>query len=98
MRHHLQFLRVVFVAVALFSFAAVASAQEVSGSISGTVKDPNGAAVAGATVTITDSDKKVVARTVATDDNGTFTAENLATAYYDIAVEAKNFKKHVETR
>lgn len=98
MRHHLQFLRVVFVAVALFSFAAVVSAQEVSGSISGTVKDSNGAAVAGATVTITDSDKKLVVRTATTDDNGVFTAENLAPVYYDIAVEAKNFKKHIETR
>src|SRR6266850_3673562 len=98
MRHHLQFIRFVFAAVALFSFAAVASAQEITGSISGTVKDSNGAAVAGANVTITDSDKKVVARTVTTDDNGFFSAENLATAYYDITIEAKNFKKHIETR
>jgi hypothetical protein len=98
MRHHLQFIRVVFAAIVLFSFAAVAAAQEITGSISGTVKDANGAVVAGATVTITDSDKKVVARTVTTDDNGVFSAENLATAYYDIAVEAKNFKKHIETR
>ena len=98
MRHHLQFLRVVFAAVVLFSFAAVASAQEVSGSISGTVKDANGAAVAGATVTITDSEKKLVVRTVTTDDNGVFSAENLATTYYDITVEAPNFKKHVETK
>jgi len=98
MRHHLQFIRVVFAAIALFSLAAVASAQEVSGSISGIVKDANGAAVVGATVNITDSEKKILVRTVTTDDNGGFTAENLATAYYDIAVEAPNFKKHVETR
>src|SRR3981081_2037850 len=98
MRHHLQFIRFVFAAVVLFSFAAVASAQEITGSISGTVKDANGAVVTGATVTITDSDKKLVVRTVTTDDNGGFTAPDLATAYYDIAVEAKNFKKHVETR
>src|SRR5437667_9153398 len=98
MRHHLQFIRVVFAAVALFSFAAVASAQEITGSISGTVKDANGAVVAGATVTIADSEKKLVVRTVTTDDNGAFTAPDLATAYYDITVEAPNVKKHVETR
>jgi hypothetical protein len=98
MRHHLQFIRVLCAAIALFSFAAVASAQEVSGSISGIVKDANGAAVVGATVNITDSEKKILVRTVTTDDNGGFTAENLATAYYDIGVEAPNFKKHVETR
>ncbi len=98
MRHHLQFIRVVFVAIALFSFAVVASGQEISGSISGTVKDANGAAVAGATVTITDSEKKILIRTVTTDDNGAFAAPDLATAYYDITVEAPNFKKHVETK
>jgi len=58
MRHHLQFLRLVFAAIALFSFMAVASAQEITGSVSGTVKDPNGGSVAGATVTITDAHKK----------------------------------------
>jgi len=98
MRHHLQFLRVVFVAIALFSFAAVALAQEISGSISGTVKDANGAAVAGATVTITDAQKKTVVRTVTTDDAGTFSAPDLTSAVYDITVEAPNFKKHVETK
>lgn len=98
MRHHLQFIRLVFAAVVLFSFAVIASGQEVSGSISGIVKDANGAAVVGATVNITDSEKKILVRTVTTDDNGGFAAENLATAYYDIAVEAPNFKKHIETR
>src|SRR6478672_6498334 len=96
MRHHLQFIRAVFVAVLLFSLAAVAAAQEVSGSISGKVRDANGAAVAGATVTITDSAKKIVARTVTTDDNGVFSAENMATSLFDITVEAPNFKKHIE--
>ena len=98
MRHHLQFLRVVFAALVLFSFVAGASAQEINGSISGTVKDSNGAAVAGATVTVTDAAKKVVVRTATTDDNGAFSAPDLPSAVYDITVEAPNFKKHVETK
>jgi len=98
MRHHLQFIRVVFAAIALFSFAAFASAQEITGSISGTVKDANGSVVAGATVTITDAAKKVVVRTANTDDNGNFSAPDLPSAFYDITVEAPNFKKHIETR
>src|SRR5438552_15127502 len=98
MRYHLRFLRIVFVTLALFSFAAIASAQEITGSVSGTVKDSNGAAVAGANVTITDSEKKVVARTVTTDDNGDFSAPNLAPTFYDVTVEAPNFKKHIETK
>jgi hypothetical protein len=91
-------MRVVLVAIALFSFAAVTPAQEITGSVSGTVKDPNGAAVAGATVTITDAQKKSVVRTVTTDDNGGFSAPDLPSALYDITVEAANFKKHVETK
>jgi hypothetical protein len=98
MRHHLQFLRLVFVAIALFSFAVVASAQEISGSINGTVKDSTGAAVAGATVTVTDAQKKIVVRTATTDNNGAFSAPDLTSAVYDITVEAPNFKKHIETK
>jgi Carboxypeptidase regulatory-like domain len=98
MRHHLQFLRVVFVAIVLFSFAAVASAQEITGSIVGTVKDANGASVSGATVTIADTDKKVVVRTVTTDDDGQFSVPNLQAGTYDLTVEAPNFKKHIESK
>src|SRR6266404_1414242 len=98
MRHHLQSIRLVFVAIALFSFAAVAPAQEITGSINGTVKDSTGASVAGATVTVTDAQKKVVVRTVTTDDNGSFSAPDLTSAVYDITVEAPNFKKHIETK
>ena len=66
MKQHLHnTLRLLAMAAALFlSLSAVAFAQEITGSISGTVKDSVGAAVKGATVTITDSEKKVVVRTV----------------------------------
>jgi len=85
--------------VALFlGLSAVAFAQEITGSINGTVKDSVGAAVNGATVTITDSDKKVVVRTLSTNDDGEFSAPLLPVAFYDITVEAPNFKKHVENQ
>ena len=85
--------------VALFlGLSAVASAQEITGSINGTVKDSLGAAVKGATVTITDSDKKVVVRTINTNDDGEFSAPLVPVAYYDITVEAPNFKKHLESQ
>jgi len=76
----------------------MASAQEVTGSIVGTVKDSTGASVQGATVTITDADKKVVVRTVQTNDAGEYSAPNLASGFYDVTVEAANFKKHLESR
>jgi hypothetical protein len=99
MKHHPQIPRVLFVVLALcFSFANVAYAQEITGSIVGTVKDANGALVKGATVTFADSDKKVVVRTVITNDDGEFSAPVLPVAYYDITVEAPNFKKYLNNR
>ncbi len=76
MKQHLRItLRLLSMAAALLlSLSAVAFAQEVTGSINGTVKDSLGAAVKGATVTITDSDKKVVVRTISTNDDGEFSA------------------------
>ncbi len=84
--------------VLLLGMSAVAFAQEITGSINGSVKDSVGAAVKGATVTITDSEKKVVVRTISTNDDGEFSAPLLPVAFYDITVEAPNFKKHVESR
>jgi len=99
MRHQLQFLRVVFVAIAIFfGLTGIAVAQEITGSIVGTVKDSNGAAVAGATVTITNSDTKLVVRTVTTNDAGDFSAPLLPAAFYDVKVEAANFKKNLNER
>jgi len=79
------------------SLSGLAFGQEITGSIAGTVKDSTGAAVQGATVTITDSDKKVVVRTVTTNDNGEFSVPLVPVALYDLSVEAPNFKKHVDS-
>src|SRR5438445_8448942 len=99
MRHQLQFLRVMFVAIVLFvGLTGLAVAQEITGSIVGAIKDSNGAAVAGATVTVTDTAKKVVVRSVQTNDDGQYSARDLSVATYDVTVEAKGFKKHIENK
>ncbi|MDQ3919096.1 MAG: carboxypeptidase regulatory-like domain-containing protein [Acidobacteriota bacterium] len=96
MRHHLKngLLCLLFAA---FCLAGSARAQEITGSIVGTVKDANGAAVKGATVNVTDSAKKVLVRTVTTNDDGQYTVRDLPVAQYEVSVEAPNFKKHVES-
>src|SRR5712691_1657219 len=99
MRHHVHILRALFVALALcLGLTGIAAAQEITGSIIGTVKDANGAVVKGATVTITNSDTKLVVRKVTTNDDGEFTVPLLPVAFYDISVEATNFKKHLDER
>jgi hypothetical protein len=99
MKDHLRSVRVVVSAIVLcVALVSAAAAQEITGSIVGTVKDANGAAVKGATVTVTNSDTKLVVRTITTNDDGEFTVPLLPVAFYDISVEATGFKKHIDER
>ncbi|MDT4952013.1 MAG: hypothetical protein QOJ02_151, partial [Acidobacteriota bacterium] len=79
------------------SLNAVGYAQEITGTINGTVKDAAGAAVKGATVTITDADKKVEVRTTTTGDEGEYSIPLLPSGNYLVTVEAPSFKKAVQT-
>lgn len=89
---------ILFALALTLCFSGLVVAQEITGSIVGTVKDSGGAVVPGATVTITDPSKdNQVVRTMTTNDNGEFSAPNLATITYDVTVEAPNFKKWVQT-
>src|ERR1044071_100590 len=66
-------------------------AQAVYGSIIGTVSDPQGAAVVGATVTITDLAKNT-SRTVPTNEDGNYSATNLIPGRYQVRVEQQGYK------
>src|SRR6185369_1873401 len=97
MRNYFQLLRLTLAVLAIcLGLAGVAVAQEITGSIVGTVKDANGAGVSGSTVTVSDSAKKLVVRTIQTGEDGEFNARDLPVAAYDITIEAPNFKKHIE--
>ena len=74
----------------------IANAQEVTGSLLGTVRDSTGATVAGAKITITDAEKKAVVRVVTANGDGEFSAPLLQPGIYEITVEATGFKKRVE--
>src|SRR5688572_14129592 len=77
---------------------STAFGQEITGSITGSVKDSNGAGVPGATVTVSDPSKNdQVVRTVTTNDDGTFSVPNVQISTYTITVEAAGFKKSVST-
>src|SRR5262249_30517231 len=81
------------IAIVLISVVG-AVAQTNKGAISGMVADPNGAAVPGATVTITNlgTGQKI---TVTTTDTGSYTVQSLEPVTYSVLVEAKGFKKAV---
>ena len=67
-------------------------AQTTSGRILGTLTDQSGAAVAGATVVVTDV-QRGTSRTLTTDESGAYTASDLPPGTYKINVEAKGFKR-----
>src|SRR5690348_3723293 len=62
-----------------------------SGDIRGTVTDPSGAIVAGASVTATDI-AKGIKRTVTTDSNGEYRFPGVAPAVYSISVTKSGFQ------
>jgi hypothetical protein len=72
--------------------SVLARAQEVSGSISGTVVDGKGAAVSGAVVTLTDMDQAHAARILKTDKAGFYSAPRLLIGNYTVAIIANGFK------
>ncbi len=81
---------VLVVVVSLVGSAAFA--QVTSGTIFGTVKDPSGAFVKDASVTIANPTNGLT-RTVTTSESGQFVAPGLFPGTYDITVEAQGFKK-----
>ncbi|MFY9790127.1 MAG: carboxypeptidase regulatory-like domain-containing protein [Candidatus Sulfotelmatobacter sp.] len=75
----------------LFAMSQRGFAQSTSGRVLGSVSDQSGAAVAGATVVVTDTERGT-SRTLTTDPAGTYVAADLTPSTYKIHVEAKGFK------
>ena len=82
--------------IALVLFLAGRVFAGVSASISGTVTDPSGAVVAGATVTATNVDTGVVT-TQPTNAQGFYSFQSLAVGKYRIDVAQSGFKNYSET-
>ncbi len=74
----------------------IANAQNNKGSIIGTVKDPNGAVVPNAKVTITNN-ADGQSREVTSNDSGDFAVPNLDPGNYKVSVESSGFKTLVLT-
>ncbi len=77
--------------------AMAAFAQSDNASISGIVKDPSGAVVTGATVTVTNESIGFERKTT-TNESGFYTVPNIQPGFYTVTVEAPGFKKAESTR
>src|SRR5215210_5677400 len=84
-----------FTAALLTAFAPRAAAQT-TGSISGTVADEKGAAIAGATATARNVETNLT-RTAQTDADGRYRFTGMPGGSYEITVEASSFAKYVQT-
>jgi outer membrane receptor protein involved in Fe transport len=71
-----------------------AAAQQITGNIRGTILDPSGAAVVGASVTVTQVETGL-ARSATTDGYG-FVLLELPVGHYRLEVAAKNFEKYAQ--
>src|SRR5215510_2374386 len=78
--------------LALACLLISASAQGLTGQISGTLNDPNGGVVPGAKVEVINQET-TQARTVTSDSEGNFVVTQLLPGTYSIAVTAAGFKK-----
>src|SRR5947207_2696745 len=82
---------------AISFFSSSLQAQELRGKITGRVMDPNGAAVAGATVKVTDVARSTTT-TFTTNADGLFDALYLLPGTYQVVVEASGFKKSLQDK
>jgi Carboxypeptidase regulatory-like domain/TonB dependent receptor-like, beta-barrel len=80
--------------VVILGLAGLSWAQKDTGSIVGTVKDPTGAVVVGAKVTISDVDRGQTFSTT-TGETGDYVASPLHVGRYTVTVEKEGFKKAV---
>src|SRR5437763_9923297 len=77
---------------ALFVAALSLNAAEPSGTITGSVTDPSGAAVAGAKVTAT-SLSTALSRSTTTAVDGGYILPLLPVGFYSLSIEASGFKR-----
>src|ERR1017187_7877150 len=85
----------VFMLIACLATGLIA--QDISGNIGGTILDPRGATVVNAKVTVTNTDRNQVVRTVTTDSTGSYSVPIIPQGIYAIKVEATGFKAEDRT-
>jgi hypothetical protein len=72
-----------------------AAAQQITGSIRGTVLDPSGAVVVAAAVTARQTETGLT-RGATTNHNGAYILLELPVGHYELQVEAKGFQKYIQ--
>src|SRR5215472_6137247 len=82
-------------ALIVVSLSAIGVAQELQATLTGTVTDPSGAVVAGATVLVHSQDTGADIRTVTTTESGSYNITNLPAGRYTVTVNTAGFQTFV---
>jgi hypothetical protein len=89
-----QICAALFAALMLGAFALT---QEIYATLIGTVTDPTGAVVPGASVIVHNNDTDTDVRTVTSDNSGNFSVTNLPAGVYTITVRVSGFKTYASS-
>lgn len=89
--NHIRRAVCLFTALLTFLLVSTISAQEFRGTIAGTVTDPNGAAVPGATVTVKNIGTNI-ANSVTSNEEGSYTVPFLQPGVYTVSATGNGFK------
>ncbi len=89
--------RWVLLLAAVFACAGPLGAQRLDGTIGGTVKDPSGAVIPGAAITVV-SDQTGETRSVTASDAGYYSVPNLLVGSYTVRIEALGFAPYSRTK
>jgi Carboxypeptidase regulatory-like domain/TonB-dependent Receptor Plug Domain len=79
----------------IFSLSVAGLAQELAATLTGTVTDPSGALVAGATLVVHSQDTGADVRTVTTSGSGSFNITNLPAGRYTVTVNNGGFQTFI---
>ena len=82
-------------ALLITSAAVIATAQQITGNIHGTINDPSGAVVQSAAVTVKHLETGLT-RSATTDRNGSYLLVELPIGHYQLEVAAKGFQKYLQ--
>jgi hypothetical protein len=77
-------------------FIPMLRAQETTGSINGTVRDPSGAVISGVSVVVRNTDAGSVRQAI-TDSNGHYSVTTLPIGVYEVSAEKIGFRKTIKT-
>jgi Carboxypeptidase regulatory-like domain/TonB-dependent Receptor Plug Domain len=81
--------------VVIVGITTITMGQEVQATLTGTVTDPSGAVVPGATIVVHNDETNADVRVITTNSMGGFNITNLAAGRYQVTVQSGGFQRYV---